>query len=700
MFGFGFLNGVFLAALAAMALPVIIHILNRRRVKKIRFSSLEFIAELNKRRMSKINLRRWIILLLRTLAVLCLVLAFARPTIRSTAPLFMPGDTPQHIVICLDVSYSMGAEQEKGTAFTAAQALARQVVDECQGNDLLNVVAFSTRADVAFEAGTRNKQVIKNAIDELDVSGEGTSTRGAVEAAADLIARSDVATGEIYVISDFREPGDSLCAVDLPENTRLIILPVYREAIDNVSIDQVFTPRKLIRPGEVVRVGVAVTNHSHERPVAFPLELFIGGKRKAEKIVSLSPASSATVTFIASMNKRGSYRCRVAKTRDRLPIDDDRFFVMDVSAEVPVTLIRGRKYAEDGDTEPTAAYFFVDKALNPRGSSEGEFSIDLIDQNDLTVASLPSRGVVVWTDPQRMDARRFDLLKRHIHRGGSMVVFLGSDRGAFWRDGAFSRYLGIQNASVKANGASADAVGFASFAGAHPIFAIFNKEELELFSRSRTRRHVSAALVSADSILAYLDSGDPGIWECRRGQGRIIVFAAAPDLSSGDLPLSPMFLPVVHTTVSYLAGAGGGGSRRENIVGYDLFFDLPAKWRAQTAGLRVRTESAGDTHPLLFETKQGETTAMLTRPREVGFYALLSDSTWIADACVNVDTQESNLNARTLDETAIEGSTLVDASGDFADNLRRARQGREIYALFLLLAASMLVGEALLGRKA
>ena len=80
MFGLGFLNSVFLTALVATALPVVIHILNRRRVKKIRFSSLEFIAELNKRRMSKINLRRWIILLLRTLAVMCLVLAFARPT--------------------------------------------------------------------------------------------------------------------------------------------------------------------------------------------------------------------------------------------------------------------------------------------------------------------------------------------------------------------------------------------------------------------------------------------------------------------------------------------------------------------------------------------------------------------------------------------------------------------------------------------
>jgi len=59
----------------------------------------------------------------------------------------------------------------------------------------------------------------------------------------------------------------------------------------------VFTPRKLIRPEETIRIGVAVSPHSLESPAEFPLELVIGGKRVAEKIVNLAPASSATETF-------------------------------------------------------------------------------------------------------------------------------------------------------------------------------------------------------------------------------------------------------------------------------------------------------------------------------------------------------------------------------------------------------------------
>ena len=70
------------------------------------------------------------------------------------------------------------------------------------------------------------------------------------------------------------------------------------------------------------------------------------------------------------------------------------------------------------------------------------------------------------------------------------------------------------------------------------------------------------------------------------------------------------------------------------------------------------------------------------------------------EACVNIDTRESNLNRRPLDKKTIGEAGLVEPSGDLASALRRERQGREIYALFLLLAATALAAEALLGRKA
>lgn len=694
----GFLNGLFLFALGAVALPVLIHLLNRRRLRKIRFSTLEFIDELNKRRMSKINLRRWIVLLLRALAVAFLVLAFARPTLRSNAPFFVPGAAPKHVIVCLDVSYSMGAEREEGTVFTLARDMAKQVVDASGDNDVLNVVAFSIRAEPLFETGTRNSQVVKNAIDGLEVTAEGTSIAAAVDAAAGLARAGDVPTAEIYVISDFTEAPDSGLTGDLPENTRLILLPVTRESIDNVSIDRVFTPRKLIRPGESVRIGVAVTNHSRERSVEFPLELSVGGKRKAEKLVALAPASSATETFVISMDEWGTYRGRVSKNRDRLPIDDDRYLVLEVSRQIPVTLVRGRKWAQrEDEAETQAAYFYLDKALNPRGVSEGEMRVDIVDQNALAVTDLPDKGVLVWTDPDDVDKRRLGLVERYVEGGGAVLVFLGTDPRGAWRGDAFLRFLGVDRAAAKEK---TDGAVFTSFATGHPIFGLFDEEELELLSRARVTRFVAASGIPADSVLAYFEGDGPAVWECRRGRGRVVVVAATPDLTAGNLPLSPMFLPFVHACVSYLASAGRNDPRHENLIGADLVFDLPPRWSVQTGALRVRTEKGGEAKPIFTEQREGEAKALVPGPREVGFYTLVADTTRVMEACVNIDTRESNLKARPLDKKTIGEAGLVEPSGDLASALRRERQGREIYALFLLLAATALAAEALLGRKA
>ena len=694
----GFLNGLFLFGLAAVALPILIHILNRRKLRKVRFSTLEFIEELNKRRMSKINLRRWIVLLLRALAVAFVALAFARPTIRSNARLFVPGAAPKHVIVCLDVSYSMGAEREEGTVFTLAQDMAKRVIDETGEADVLNVVAFSKRAEPLFETGTRNKQSVTSAIDGLRVTAEGTSIGAAVEAALGLARAPEATAAEIYVVSDFREGGDSLLAGELPENTSLVFLPVTRESIDNVSIDRVFTPRKLVRPGEAVKIGAAVTNHSREKSVEFPLELSVGGKRKAEKLVTLSPASSATVTFVVSMEEWGTYRGVVSKTHDRLPIDDDRYLVLEVSRQIPVTLVRGRKWmTEAAAPESQPAYFFVEKALNPRGAAEGEMRVDLVDESALALADLPDKGVMVWTDPDVADPRRLDLVARYAEGGGAVLVFLGSDPRGAWRSRAFLDLLGADRAAAREK---RDGTGLGSYEGGHPIFGLFNEEELGLLSRARITKFVATTGVPADSVLAYFEGDGPAVWECRRGRGRVLVVAASPDLSSGNLPLSPMFLPFVHACVSYLASAGSNDPRHENLVGSDLVFELAPRWSVETGALRVRTEGGGEATPAIVEPREGEVKAIVTGPREVGFYTLTADTARVMEACVNLDTRESNLNSRRLDKTTLGDARLVDPAGDLASEIQRARQGREIYAFFLLLAAAALAAEAILGRKA
>jgi len=705
----GFLNAIFLTGLIAAAVPVVIHLLNRRRIRRIKFSSLEFLTDLAKRRMRKINLRRILILVLRTAAVVFLVVAFARPTLRGAAFL-LPGKAPKNMVICLDASYSMGVHQERGTAYTTAKRLAATIADQAEKHDAVNLVLFSGRADAELDQGTRNKSLVKTAIGKAPLTAETTSIQRAIDEAYELIDRSDIAGGEIYVVSDFRYNADSTLAGKRPDrrDVRVFFVPVYEETIDNVSIDRVMVPRKLLRPGEVIRVGVVVTNHSLHNPVNFPVELTVDDRRKAEKLINLSPGASTTVTFPVSFTEWGTYRCSVSKNHDRLPIDDDRHFLLEVSKSVPVTLIRGRRRLDGGSAagtgpgrraggiENAAGFFYLEKALNPRSAGDGEFTVRTIDEKDITAASLPGRGVAVWANPQTLQSKRLALLERYVARGGGLMIFLGNGDRRLLQDKRFREFIGIRTATQRSNQAK---TGYTSFQQDHPVFRIFNEEELELLTRTRVRTYVAVRGVSPDSVLAYVAGGDPALWECARGNGRILVFAAAPDLESGDIPLSPMFLPLVHTSVSYLAAAGVAQRRQEHSAGQQLFFDAPQSALASSQ-LMIRDPQGQPLRPVVFETPAGDRRVICDRPREVGFYRLMTDTTVVAEAVVNLDTRESNIAIRSIPGEDFEAASVVKTGGDFLQNLQASRQGREIFGLFIFLAAMALAAESILGRRA
>jgi hypothetical protein len=694
----GFLNIAFLFGLVAAAVPIVIHLLNRRRVKRIKFSSLEFLDEVNKQRMRRINLRRILILILRTLAVLMLVFAFARPTLRSG--FLFAGSMPKNVIICLDASYSMGVNEETGTAFDAAKNIAKEIVDEASANDEINVIVFAKTAEPALEKGTRNRGVVRSAIDRAALSNEVTSLRAALDRALVMVEESDVEGGEIYVVSDFRYSTDSTLVDEdkTPENVRIYFVPAYEDDADNVSIDRVAVPRKLLRPGEVVKVNVTASNHAKETTANVSLELVVEGDRKAEQVIEIAAGASQTVTFPLSLARPGRYHGRASKNNDRLPIDDDRYFLVEVSNTVPVAILGGRLRPGAG-AEGAAAVspaFFVEKALNPRGVADGEFRVTSVAERDLTAASLPANGVVVWVSPQELEARRMALVERHVRRGGGLLVFLGGASRGMLDDTTFRALVGMRGATDQSGQPQA---AFTSFEKEHPVFNLFTRDELELLSRSRTSSHVSARGVAPDSIIAYLGGGDPAAWECVRGRGRVLVFAAAPDLDAGDIPLSPMFLPLVHTSVTYLASSGEAPGAAEHFVGTPIEFNVGQKILDESQ-LAVRDPDGAEQKPTVTDHASGDPVVSVQSPASVGFYRLYRDTTRVAEEAVNVDARESNLSISSLPDKRPEAVTVVEAGQSFRTGLREAKEGREVFALFLLVAIACLVAESMLGRKA
>jgi hypothetical protein len=338
----------------------------------------------------------------------------------------------------------------------------------------------------------------------------------------------------------------------------------------------------------------------------------------------------------------------------------------------------------------------VEKALNPRGTAEGEFTLRSIDERDLTANALPAGGVVVWVDPQAMEPRRMVLLERHVRRGGGLLVFLGDVSGALREDAAFRALVGARGFTDKTMDSRP---AFTSFEKSHPVFALFTADELELLARAKVRAYVAARGVAPDSVLAYVGGGDPAVWETARGAGRVMVIAPGADLAGGDFPLSPMFLPLVHTSVSYLAGSGEAAGAEEHLVGAPISFEVSTTGLDESQ-LAIRDPGGASLRPAVGERGGGDVVVSFERPLAPGFYRLYRDTTRVAETAVNVDTRESNLAASSLPDERPQGVSVVAAGESFRGDLRQAREGREIYAMFVLMAIAALAAESVLGRKA
>jgi hypothetical protein len=193
--------------------------------------------------------------------------------------------------------------------------------------------------------------------------------------------------------------------------------------------------------------------------------------------------------------------------------------------------------------------------------------------------------------------------------------------------------------------------------------------------------------------------GDPAMWETTRGAGRVLVIAPAVDLTSGDLPLSPMFLPLVHTSVSYLAGSSDATGGEEHLVGKPISFEISTTGLDESQ-LVIRDPADESLKPAVGERSGGDVVVSYERPGQPGFYRLFRDTTRVAETAVNVDTRESNLAVSSMPDKRPRGVSIVQTGDSFRNDLREAREGREIYAMFVLFAIAALAAESVLGRKA
>jgi hypothetical protein len=714
VFNLTFLNTVFLAGAAAAAIPILIHLLQRRRLRRIEFSDLRFLAPLNQRRMRSLTMRRLLLLALRVAIVVLTAVALARPSVRGSLSHLLPTRAHSSVLLLIDTSYSMRAEGEHGSAFAAAKTMAQRLLDVVERGDPVNVMTFDDAAHLLFESPVHDLALVRERIAALQPGHAATRYLPALQAALASLAKATEPNRELYVISDFAGANlDSLRADLRPAQgeTRVTWVPVGVESFVNVSVEDVRVPPGAVLLGEPVHLGVTVRNHSADAPADCNLQVELAGKPKGEASLRLGGGAQQTQEFTLVASDPEAAAGVARKRIDRLPEDDVRYFVLPVLAQLRVLLVRGGGAGQGGA-------FYVARALSPAAGGHSPLALTEVEAPRLGSRDLDGVQVVVVAADAPLGGAQCSMLAEHVRDGGGLLLLAGQRATAETTNRELLERLG----SARIRGIVEQAHGFLNLTDLRPagILAGFGPKELRALEAVKFTRYAELVPGSGGRAVLGFSGGIPALVEGDAGRGKYMLLAFDASLEGSDLAVSTMFLPLLHRCVVYLAGETGR-QKLGYTVGERIEVQVPlesgaganpsAASPARPAGAREEaparsftvTTPAGRTEALIAREAGRMAIATYEETREPGHYIFTGLGRRLVRA-VNVDPREADLQAADLGEFAkalgLEVAATIDAPEDVARSVRAARHGKELYKLVVVLVLVLVTLELFLSRGA
>jgi hypothetical protein len=202
-----FLNTTILLLTTLAIIPILIHLFNRQRVKRIKFSSIRYLKSLQKTRMRRLKIKQLILLVLRTLIILMLVLAFARPATEGSYSSALGSAAQASVVMLVDNSLSMSTETKEGSLFELARHEASKTMDNFAAKDEIALISFNQEPKAETNGFTTNHAFARKALNSLQPTRIGTEPSKAIDNALELLSQSNNYVKEIYIFSDLAGPG-------------------------------------------------------------------------------------------------------------------------------------------------------------------------------------------------------------------------------------------------------------------------------------------------------------------------------------------------------------------------------------------------------------------------------------------------------------------------------------------------------------
>ncbi|MFT6338471.1 MAG: hypothetical protein ACJATI_005245 [Halioglobus sp.] len=668
-----FLYPTFLWALAAIAIPIIIHLFYFRRFKKVYFTNVKYLQEIKEETSSRNKIKNLLILLARILTVAALVFAFAQPFI----PLGNSVKKGNNAVsVFVDNSFSMQATQENVPLINIAKEKARQIVNAYSEEDKFQILTH------AFE-GRHQRLVSKedalSLINEINITPSVRPLSKVVNRQKQAI--SDQEENEIlYLISDFQSSINDL-ATYTDTTAELNLLPLQAVQEKNVSLDSVWLESPVPMVDQNNKLLVRITNHSDEEAEGIRLSMLKDGQEKPEGIFNIPARTSITDTINMSLLKSGWHTAELKISDYPIQFDDKFFISVNVPEEINVLSIN------DGLQNRYLTALF--KGLN-------SYNLTNQNQNNVDYSKIKDFDLVILNDIRDISSGLAAELDNFIVNGGNALAFPSANASQSSYNN-FLNNLGANNLQgINKEKKSVSAINKDEFIF-KDVYEYVGRN-ITLPTTNRSWKLTNYQNRAQESLLRYRD-GSNYLVKYVRGSGHL--YLCTSPLNKDDNNLSQnaeIFVPMLYK----MAIASTKTQKISYTIGKDEIIE--AENKISSGDLVYKIKGLEEFIP--GQTNLGNKILLDVNDQVTkdGFYSLNLDKNKISDLSFNYDRKESNMMVSSTDMMTdlTESSTvnLLDGSlkADFSSYINEKDRGIVLWWWCLILALIFLAFETLLLR--
>jgi hypothetical protein len=420
-----FLNPYMLWGLLAISIPVIIHLFNFRKHKKVYFSNVKYIQELKLQTQKQSRLRHLLVLLARILAIICLVLAFAQPFIPASTSV-TANRSANVVSIYVDNSFSMQAEATNGELFSLARDKAKEIAMAYRSSDLFQLLTndFEGRHQRLL-----SQEELLEMLGEIRLSPSVRPLSQVVLRQNELFAAAPAGNRLRFLLSDFQKSTSDFDQIPNDSLVKSFLLPLAPEDASNLYVDSCWFESPVHQLGQNVRLMVRIRSASSSDMEKIPVKLTVNGSQKALASFDIQAGSSTVVELPFTSHEAGIQFGSLAITDYPITFDDELFLAYVVQESIPVLNIHG-------DQDPV----FLSSLMG----HDSAFAYEAVSYKNVNYDRFSSYSLIILDGLSQVSSGLGQALAEFSANGGSLLVIpsVKMDLGSYQ---AFLQGIGVES---------------------------------------------------------------------------------------------------------------------------------------------------------------------------------------------------------------------------------------------------------------